>query len=63
MTENDKKAKVGDCHFIILTKLPSGDIHLVNVPSREIKNWLITTDNKFDVFDNKIETLDFTPIL
>lgn len=63
MTENDKKAKVGDCHFIVLTKLPSGDIHLVNIPSREIKHWMINKNDPFNVFDGKIEDLDFKPIL
>lgn len=61
MTEDDRKAKVGDCHFIILTKLPSGDVHLVNIPSREIKQWMIRK-GEFKVMGEKIDDLDFKPI-
>jgi len=48
MTEYDKKAKVGDCSFILLTKFPSGDVHVVNVPSRELQDWMVRKEIFFD---------------
>ena len=62
MTEYDKKAKVGDCSFILLTKFPSGDVHVVNVPSRELQDWMVRKEI-FEVTEKKLEHIDFKPIL
>ena len=62
MTEEDKKAEVEDCKFIVLAKFPSGHIHLVNVKNSDITLFL-SKQEKFEVFEDNIKEVDFTPIL
>ena len=62
MTENDRKAKTVDCSFLLLAKLPSGDIHVVNVRNQELKDFL-NHRKVFQVLDNKIKGLTFEIVL
>lgn len=58
--EVDKRAKVGDCHFLLLVKLPSGNVHRVMIDHGELKEFMLRRNN-FKVFENVIDNLTFTP--
>lgn len=61
MEDIDKKAKNEDCDFILLTKLPSGNTHVVNITNQEIRDFMVARDKPFQVFENVVE-VDFQTI-
>ncbi len=62
MTAVDKNAQVSDCQFILITKLPSGDCHVVRITNQELKN-VMEKVGTFLIDDKKIDNFNFTPVL
>lgn len=57
-SEKEKKFTQNDCIYLLLAKLPNGNVHQVLVEQKQIKR-MINNLWEFKILDKKIESIDF----